>query len=201
MRQARSHARRAAREWSIDGLTTYLRLRASGTPVELAAEQAGLGLTEARLTEKAVEAGELALPHVRARAREDQSPGEEANMANDNSTAKTPASASTVAGEKLRLFIERVERLEEEIKDLNSDKSDVFQEAKSDGFDTKTMKRIMKLRKMEPHARQEAEALLETYMNALGMTPIEAAIALAAFNAWRNSRGPTRQPRRSATRI
>jgi uncharacterized protein (UPF0335 family) len=90
------------------------------------------------------------------------------------------ANTAGVAGEKLRLFIERVERLEEEITGLNSDKSDVFQEAKSDGFDTKTIKRIIKLRKMEPHAHQEAEALLETYMNALGMTPIEAAIALAA---------------------
>jgi uncharacterized protein (UPF0335 family) len=88
--------------------------------------------------------------------------------------------ASTVAGEKLRLYIERVERLDEEISGLNSDKSDVFSEMKSDGFDTKTVKRIIKLRKMEPHARQEAEALLSTYMDALGMTPIEAAIALAA---------------------
>jgi uncharacterized protein (UPF0335 family) len=51
---------------------------------------------------------------------------------------------------------------------------------KSNGFDTKTVKRIIKLRKMEPHARQEAEALLQTYMNAIGMTPIEQAIALAA---------------------
>jgi len=56
----------------------------------------------------------------------------------------------------------------------------VFKEAKSTGFDTKTMKRIIKLRKMEPHALQKAEALLDSYMNALGMTPIEAAIALAA---------------------
>jgi uncharacterized protein (UPF0335 family) len=51
---------------------------------------------------------------------------------------------------------------------------------KSQGFDTKTVKRIIKLRKMEPHARVEAEALLSTYMDAVGMTPIETAIALAA---------------------
>jgi uncharacterized protein (UPF0335 family) len=88
--------------------------------------------------------------------------------------------ASTAAGEKLRLYIERVERLDEEIKGLNEDKSDLFKEMKSNGFDTKTVKRILKLRKMEPHNRREAEALLSTYMDALGMTPIEEAIALAA---------------------
>lgn len=87
---------------------------------------------------------------------------------------------ATDTGQRLRLFIERAERLEEEIKGLNEDKSDVFKEAKSDGFDTKTIKRIIRLRKMGTHERQEAEALLDTYMNALGMTPIEAAIALAA---------------------
>lgn len=88
--------------------------------------------------------------------------------------------APTDAGQKLKLFIERAERLDEEIKALNEDKSGLFKEMKSDGFDTKTIKRIIKLRKMEPHARKEAEALLSTYMDALGMTPIEAAIALAA---------------------
>jgi uncharacterized protein (UPF0335 family) len=87
---------------------------------------------------------------------------------------------ATDTGQRLRLFIERVERLDEEIKGLNEDKSEVFQEMKATGFDTKTVKRIIKLRKMEPQARQEAEALLQTYMNAIGMTPIEQAIALAA---------------------
>jgi uncharacterized protein (UPF0335 family) len=88
--------------------------------------------------------------------------------------------ASTAAGEKLRLFIERVERLEEEKKGITDDIADVLQEAKSNGYCTKTIKRILKLRKMQPHELQEAEALLSTYMNALGMTPIEEAIALAA---------------------
>jgi uncharacterized protein (UPF0335 family) len=90
------------------------------------------------------------------------------------------AKPATDTGQRLRLFIERAERLDEEIAGLNSDKSDLFKEMKSEGFDTKTIKRIIKLRKMEPHARQEGEALLNTYMNAIGMTPIEAAIALAA---------------------
>lgn len=90
------------------------------------------------------------------------------------------AKPATDTGQRLKLYIDRVERLEEEIAGLNDDKSDLFKEMKSDGFDTKTIKRIIKLRKMEPHARREAEALLSTYMDAIGMTPIEAAIALAA---------------------
>jgi uncharacterized protein (UPF0335 family) len=90
------------------------------------------------------------------------------------------AKPATDTGQRLKLYIERAERLDDEIKDLNSDKTELFQEMKSNGFDTKTVKRIIKLRKMEPHARQEAEALLQTYMNAIGMTPIEQAIALAA---------------------
>lgn len=86
----------------------------------------------------------------------------------------------TNTGQRLKLFIERAERLDQEIADLNADKSDLFKEMKQDGFDTKTIKRIIKLRKMQPHERQEAEALLSTYMDAIGMTPIEAAIAVAA---------------------
>jgi uncharacterized protein (UPF0335 family) len=86
----------------------------------------------------------------------------------------------TVAGDELRLLVERVERLTEEIKALNADKAEVFQEAKNRGFDTATMKRVIKLRKMDNSTRAEAEALLATYLSALGMTPIEQAIALAA---------------------
>lgn len=86
----------------------------------------------------------------------------------------------TVAGDELRLLIERIERLTEEIKDLNSDKAEVFAKAKSRGFDTATMKRVIKLRKMDDSTRGEAEALLGTYLSALGMTPIEHAIAMAA---------------------
>lgn len=86
----------------------------------------------------------------------------------------------TVAADELRLFIERIERLKEEIKGLNDDVSDVYGEAKSRGFDTAAMKRVIKLRKMEPHARQEAEALLATYLDALGMSADDATIALAA---------------------
>lgn len=74
-----------------------------------------------------------------------------------------------VASEELRLLIERVERLEEEKKNIADDIKDVFGEAKSRGFDTKTMKEIIKLRKLEPHERREREAMLDTYKAALGM--------------------------------
>ena len=75
----------------------------------------------------------------------------------------------TVAADQLRLFIERIERLEEEKKGISDDIKDVYAEAKSTGYDTKTMRAIVRLRKMEAHARQEADALLETYRQALGL--------------------------------
>ena len=74
-----------------------------------------------------------------------------------------------VSGEQLRLFIERIERLEEEKKAFADDIKDVYAEAKATGFDTKTMRSIVRLRKMEKHHRDEADALLETYRNALGL--------------------------------
>jgi uncharacterized protein (UPF0335 family) len=74
-----------------------------------------------------------------------------------------------VAADQLRLFIERIERLEEEKKSMADDVRDVYAEAKSNGYDTKTMRKIVALRKMESHVRQEADALLDTYRNALGL--------------------------------
>lgn len=74
-----------------------------------------------------------------------------------------------VAAEQLRLFIERVERLTEERDGMSADIADVYLEAKSQGFDPKTMKQVVRLRKMEKDARDEMDALLETYRNALGM--------------------------------
>lgn len=74
-----------------------------------------------------------------------------------------------ISAEQLRLFIERVERLEEEKKGLTDDIKDVYGEAKSTGFDVKTMRTIVRLRRMEKHHRDEAEMLLETYKQALGI--------------------------------
>ena len=75
----------------------------------------------------------------------------------------------TVAADQLRLFIERIERLEEEKKGIADDVKDVYAEAKANGYDTKTMRSIVRLRRMEKHARDEMDALLETYRTALGL--------------------------------
>jgi uncharacterized protein (UPF0335 family) len=75
----------------------------------------------------------------------------------------------TVAADQLRLFIERIERLEEEKKGIADDIRDVYAEAKSNGYDTKTMRAVVRLRRLETHTRQEMDALLETYRSALGL--------------------------------
>jgi uncharacterized protein (UPF0335 family) len=74
-----------------------------------------------------------------------------------------------IAADQLRLFIERIERLEEEKKGISDDIKDVYTEAKSNGYDTKTMRAIVRLRRMEKHYRDEAEMLLDTYKAALGL--------------------------------
>ncbi|WP_373488238.1 DUF2312 domain-containing protein [Blastomonas sp.] len=73
------------------------------------------------------------------------------------------------ADDQLRLFIERIERLEEEKKGVADDIRDTYAEAKSQGYDPKIMRQIVRLRKMEPHDRQEMEAILDTYKSALGL--------------------------------
>ena len=74
-----------------------------------------------------------------------------------------------VAADELRLLIERAERLEEEIKNLSDDKKDVFAEAKSRGYDVTAIKKLIAIRKKNRDEFQEEEAILETYMHALGM--------------------------------
>ena len=74
-----------------------------------------------------------------------------------------------IQADMLRLFIERIERLEEEKKGISDDIKDVYSEVKSQGYDTKIVKQIVRLRKMEKDARDEADALLETYRVALGI--------------------------------
>lgn len=73
------------------------------------------------------------------------------------------------ADDRLRLLIERVERLEEEKKGISDDIRDVYAEAKAVGYDAKIMRQIVRLRKMKPDDRAEMEALLDTYRAALGM--------------------------------
>lgn len=71
--------------------------------------------------------------------------------------------------DRLRLLIERIERLEEEKKGISEDIKDVYSEAGSVGYDKKILRQVIKLRKMRKDERQEMEAVLEAYMNALGM--------------------------------
>lgn len=75
----------------------------------------------------------------------------------------------TVAAAELRQFIERVERLEEEKAAISGDIKDVLGEAKGRGYDTKAIRKIIRIRKMDPNTRIEEQHILETYMAALGM--------------------------------
>lgn len=74
-----------------------------------------------------------------------------------------------VNDDRLRLLIERVERLEEEKKGIADDIRDVYAEAKAVGYDTKIMRMVVRLRKMRPDDRAEQDAILETYRAALGL--------------------------------
>ena len=89
------------------------------------------------------------------------------------------AEGGPIAQDRLRSFIERIERLEEEKTALMADIKEVYSEAKGTGFDVKTMRKVISLRKMEESDRQEAEFLLDTYLSALGMLdrPMEPAQA------------------------
>ena len=78
-----------------------------------------------------------------------------------------------LSAEHLKQFIDRLERLEEEKRNIAQDIKEVFAEAKGTGFDVKTMRKIIKIRKIEANEREEQEFLLDTYMRALGMTPTE----------------------------
>ena len=78
-------------------------------------------------------------------------------------------SRDAAADNRLRLLIERVERLEEEKKGIADDIKDVYGEAKAVGYDAKMMRQIIRLRKMAPNDRAEMEAVLETYKAALGL--------------------------------
>ncbi|WP_135079183.1 DUF2312 domain-containing protein [Terasakiella sp. SH-1] len=79
------------------------------------------------------------------------------------------AEVGGIAGDHLRSFIERIERLEEEKAAIAADIKDVYAEAKGTGFDVKIMRQLIRLRKMEDHDRTEQEEILDLYKRALGM--------------------------------
>ena len=72
-----------------------------------------------------------------------------------------------VAGDQLRTIVERIEHIEEEIKELNEGKREIYQEAKSKGFDVKVLRDIVRLRKQDQKEREERETLLEVYLRAI----------------------------------
>jgi uncharacterized protein (UPF0335 family) len=80
-------------------------------------------------------------------------------------------SDSTFAREQLKAIVERIERLEEEKKSIADDIRDIFAEAKANGFDTKVLRQVIRLRKQDLAERQEQETVLDLYMHALGMIP------------------------------
>ncbi len=76
---------------------------------------------------------------------------------------------NSVSKDQLKSIIERVERLEEDKRAISDDIKDVYSEAKGNGFDAKALRRIVALRKQDPDKRAEQDAILDTYMHALGM--------------------------------
>lgn len=79
------------------------------------------------------------------------------------------ANVGGIAGDRLKSFIERIEKLEEEKAALSADLRDVYAEAKSAGFDAKILRQVVRLRKLDDPSRREQEELLDLYMRALGM--------------------------------
>jgi uncharacterized protein (UPF0335 family) len=84
--------------------------------------------------------------------------------------------AENVAQDQLRAFVERIERMEEEKKAIADDIKEIYAEAKGNGFDTKVLRQVIRIRKQDRNERLEQEAILELYMSALGMSfaPTEA---------------------------
>ncbi len=79
------------------------------------------------------------------------------------------AETTGISGERLRLYIERIERLEEEKKALSDDIREIYSEAKGTGFDVKVLRHIIRLRKMDASDRNEMEQVIEVYKHVLGM--------------------------------
>ncbi len=80
-----------------------------------------------------------------------------------------PKDATRFAKDQLKAIVERIEHLEEEKKAIADDIKDVYAEAKGNGYDVKALRKIIRLRKQDKNERAEEEAILETYMHALGM--------------------------------
>lgn len=134
-----------------------------GASIEGASEASGIPIEEARL-------------HAVADAK-NPPPPEAFVLIGHN---RGPKMAETT-DDRLRLLIERIERLEEEKKGIGDDIKDVYNEAKASGYDAKIMRQIVCLRKMQPDDRKEMEAVLQTYLCALGMDYAETPLGRATI--------------------
>ena len=76
-----------------------------------------------------------------------------------------------VAGDRLRSFVERIERIDEDLKAMNDEKKDVFAEAKGEGFDVKILKEVIRLRKEDQNERDERDTMLDIYFSAIEAAP------------------------------
>jgi uncharacterized protein (UPF0335 family) len=81
------------------------------------------------------------------------------------------AGPASIARDQLRAIVERIEKLEEEKAAIAGDIKEVYAEAKANGYDTKVLRQVVRLRKQDSAERQESEALLDLYLHALGMVP------------------------------
>jgi uncharacterized protein (UPF0335 family) len=88
----------------------------------------------------------------------------------DGSAVSKKTKPGPISADRLKSFVERIEKLEEERKAIGGDIRDVYSEAKGVGYDVKTMRKIVSLRSMDAADRAEQETLLDTYKHALGMT-------------------------------
>jgi len=88
----------------------------------------------------------------------------------DGSAVSKKTKAGPISADRLKSFVERIEKLEEERKAIGGDIRDIYSEAKGVGYDVRTMRRIVSLRRMDAAQREEEETLLDTYKHALGMT-------------------------------
>lgn len=157
-------------------LRKYITARRDGQTTIYAAHLAGIPIAEAKLWDAAEDQCELdwVQPWV------ELSP---APIGHNSRRENVSDIGHNSSNDALRLFIERVERLEEEKQGIADDIKDVYTEAKCQGFDPKIMRIIVRERKMDKSARDERDALIETYKAALGMladTPLGQAAMAAA---------------------
>jgi uncharacterized protein (UPF0335 family) len=88
----------------------------------------------------------------------------------DGSAVSKKTKPGPISADRLKSFVERIEKLEEERKAIGSDIRDVYSEAKGVGYDARTMRKIVSLRRLDAAQREEEETLLDTYKHALGMS-------------------------------